>query len=399
MQDDTKIELKNIGPLEGGGKCDQIMLVMIAVGVIVFAVGLLVDAERAWQNYLIGFFFVLCLALGGILFTAVQHATSAAWSVTVRRIAEGLSFFMPFTVLLLFGLFFGISSLYEWSDHIPEDYFTYTKDVYLTSVWFIVRELFFFGLWILMAHFIVRKSLKQDNSLDPRLTRHNKRLSIIFIIVFAYSFTFSSMDLLMSLEDHFYSTMFGVYCFSGLFLSGMAAVAMIAISLRKRGFLENAVERHHLHDLGTWIMGWSVFMVYIGFSQYMLIWYADLPHEISYLYTRSREGWQYLFILLPLLKWIVPFIVLMPAKNRANPRVIFAVAGGVLIGQYLDIYWMVIPAFSESFRMFGWIEIGTIIGFIGLFGYVVRRFYKKYPLVAKGDPSLDTCVKGRYLHV
>ena len=398
MHDDTKIELKNIGPISGG-KCDRIMIAMLALGVIVFAAGLLVDSTRAWQNYLIGFFYVLCLALGGILFTAVQYATSAAWSVTVRRIAEGMSSFLPVTIVLLIGLFFGIHSLYEWAGNVPEHYFTYTKEVYLTSPWFIVRELFFFALWLLMAHFIVRKSLKQDSTLDPRLTKHNKRLSIIFIIIFAYTFTFSSMDLLMSLEEHFYSTMFGVYCFSGLFLSGMAVVAMITISLRKRGYMENAIEKHHLHDLGTWIMAWSVFMVYIGFSQYMLIWYADLPHEMSYFYTRSNGGWQYLFAILPLLKWILPFIVLMPAKCRANPKVIFGVSIGVLIGQYLDIYWMIIPAFSKNFRMFSWMELGIIIGFIGLFGLVVRRFYKKYPLVASGDPNLDTCVKGRYLHV
>jgi hypothetical protein len=399
MHAKEKIELKKIGALERSSEFDRIMFLFLAVGVVVFGAGMFIDASRVWYNYLIEFFFFTCLALGGLLFTAVQYGASAAWSISVRRIGEGMAFFLPVSLILLIILFLGLRHIYHWSEFLPGDYFTYTKEVYLTSLWFVVRELFFFSLWILFAFFIIRNSLKQDTTHEPRLTLRNKRLSILFIIVFGYSFTFSSMDLLMSLEEHFYSTIFGVYCFAGLFLSGMAALSIIVISLRKRGYLENAVEKKHLHDLGTWLMAFSVFMVYIGFSQYMLIWYADLPHEISYLIQRSTHGWQFVFALLPLLKWILPFIVLMPEKNRANPRMIFIVAIGILFGQWLDIYWMVVPAFSESFRMISWIEIGIFLGFFGLFGLSLSRFYQRFPLLAAGDPSLDTCVKGRYMHV
>jgi hypothetical protein len=399
MHKEQNIEVKNAGPMGKTSGYDRIMLAFIIVGAIVFATGLFVEAERTWYNYLIDFFFFTCLALGGLLFTAVQHGTSASWSVSVRRIAEGMTSFLPVAFVLLIILFIGIPKLYQWSDFQPGSYFTYTKKVYLTSIWFIVREVFFFALWILLAWLIVKNSLKQDKTQQPGITRTNKKLSIFFVIVFAYTFTFSSMDLLMSLEEHFYSTMFGVYCFAGLFLSGMAALATIVLSLRKLGYLENAVQKKHLHDLGTWLMAFSVFMVYIGFSQYMLIWYADLPHEIGYMVTRSKHGWQFLFVLLPLLKWIIPFVVLMPDKFRSSPKVLFSVAVGILIGQWLDIYWMVVPSFSESFRMISWIEIGIFLGFFGIFSLTLKRFYQKYPLLASGDPSLDTCLKGRYLHV
>lgn len=391
--------MKNTGPLEANGKWDRIFLGIMALGVVLFVVALMVDSQRAWYNYLIVFFFFLTLSMGGMVFVGVQYAASAAWSVTVRRIAEGLFSWLPVAFILLVGLFIGIPKLYEWYGPAPADFFTYTKEVYLTSLWFIVRQLFFFGLWALLGFLIVRNSLKQDQTGNAGLTLANKKLSIIFLIVFGYSFTFSSMDLLMSLEEHFYSTMFGVYCFAGAFLSGMSLVAIITILLKRNGYLKGAVEHKHLHDLGTWIMAFSVFMVYIGFAQYMLIWYANLPHEIIYLVPRSVKGWQYLFILLPILKWLVPFIVLMPEKFRANPKVLMGVSILVLVGQYLDIYWMVVPSFSESFRMIGWIEIGVFLVFAGLFGLVLRRFYLRYSLIPVADPSLETCVKGRYQHV
>jgi hypothetical protein len=392
-------EMKNIGPLDNNNRFDIVLAALFLIGVVAFVAGLLVDAQRAWYNYLIEFFFFLCIALGGLVFAAVQYAASASWSVTIRRIGEGLFSYLPGLAITVVILLLGVKELYSWAYTAPHDYFTYTKEVYMSTLWFIVREAFFFAIWMIFGFMIVKTSLKQDKTQDPRLTRRNKKLSIIFLILFGYTFTFSSMDLLMSLNDHFYSTIFGVYCFSGLFLSGMSAIAIVVITLKNKGYLKNAVEKKHLHDLGTWMMAFSVFMVYIGFSQYMLIWYANLPHEITYMIPRSKNGWQFLFALLPLLKWILPFLVLMPEKNRSNPKVIFWVAIGVLVGQWLDIYWMVVPSFSESFRMISWMEIGIFLGFFGLYGLVVRRFYKRHSLVSVGDPSLETCLKGRYLHV
>lgn len=392
-------EIKNTGPLKPGLVCDRFLFFSFLIGLVVFVLALLLNPERAWYNYLIEFFYFLTIGLGAVVFAAVQYVANGTWSVSIRRIAEGFAAYLPVSLILLVGLFFGIGSLYEWSEFVPEHYFTYTKHVYLTSLWFIVRELIFFGVWIVLALLIVKFSLKQDETENPSLTRKNKKLSILFLIVFGFTFTFASIDLLMSLEEHFYSTMFGVYCFSGLFLSGISATAIVVILLRGRGYLENGVEHIHLHDLGTWMMAFSVFMVYIGFSQYMLIWYADLPHEITYFIPRSKNGWQFVLLMLPLLKWILPFIVLMPDKNRANPAVIFAVAVGVLVGQWLDVYWMVVPTFSESFRMVSWIEVGVFLMFLGIFGLSVRYFYKKYPLLAKGDPNLESCVTGRYQHV
>jgi hypothetical protein len=399
MRESESIELRGIGPVHNTGKLEMTLAVLMLIGVSIFIIGLFTNPERAWYNYLIEFFFFLCIALGGLVFVAVQYAAGAAWSVSVRRIGEGLFSYLPISAIMLLVFFFGLHYIYSWSFTIPHNYFTYTKSVYMTSLWFIVREAFFFSLWIFLGFIIVKSSLKQDTNLDPKLTRRNKLLSIFFLIVFGYTFTFSSMDLLMSLEDHFYSTIFGVYCFSGLFLSGMAAVTIVVLIMKKHGYLQNAVEKKHLHDLGTWIMAFSVFMVYIGFSQYMLIWYANLPHEISYLVPRTNNGWQFLFATLPVFKWLLPFIILMPDKFRANPKVLFGVSVGVLFGEWLDIYWMVVPSFADGFRMFSWMEIGIFLGFFGLYGLVVMRFFKSHSLVPVGDPSLETCLKGRYLHV
>ncbi len=151
--------------------------------------------------------------------------------------------------------------------------------------------------------------------------------------------------------------------------------------------------------MATWMMAFSVFMVYIGFSQYMLIWYANLPVEIGYMMRRSSGGWGVLFPLLPVLKWLIPFIVLMPERCRRSERVILAVSAGVLVGQWLDIYWMVVPVFSSTFVPIGWMEIGVFVMFAALFGLSLRWFYRRYSLLAIKDPRLEESLKSRYMHV
>ncbi|HLA41568.1 MAG TPA: hypothetical protein VJ417_16315 [Candidatus Glassbacteria bacterium] len=398
MNEDKAITISDPGPLKDNGKLNAVLLVMAGLGVVFFLAGMLLDPRRTWYNFIIDYFFFMALGVAGLVLAAVHYAAGATWSVTVRRVAEGMSAWLPVSLVLSLLLILAIPALYAWD--LPEHiHLWHEKHIYLCKKCFMLRQFLSYAIWIWLGMAIVRNSLKQDSTGDTNLYWRNKRLSVIFLLLFALTITFMSVDLLMSLEETWYSTMFPVYIFAGLFLSGYAACVILVIVFRRAGYLAEAVQDYHLRDMGTWLMAFSVFMVYIGFSQYMLIWYANLPLEIGYMIKRSHGGWGYIFVLLPLLKWIVPFVVLMPERWRRNENVLLAVCAGVLIGQWLDLYWIVVPAFSDKFIWFGWIEAGVLMGFAGLFGLALLRFYRRHSLVAHRDPRLEECMKGRYLHV
>ncbi|MFH1070429.1 MAG: hypothetical protein V1794_12490 [Candidatus Glassbacteria bacterium] len=398
MHEDKTIKVSNPGPLKENRRLVTVLTVMAAAGLVCFLAGLKVDSTRAWYNFLIEYFFFMALGVAGLVLAAVHYAAGSTWSVTVRRVAEGLSAWLPVSLVLSLAFILAIPALYAWD--LPEHiHLWHEKHLYLCKTCFMLRQFLSYAIWIGLGMAIVRNSLRQDASGDVGLYWRNKKLSIIFLLLFALTITFMSVDMLMSLEESWYSTIFPVYIFAGLFLSGYAASTILVIVFRRAGYLAEAVQDHHLRDLGTWLMAFSVFMVYIGFSQYMLIWYANLPHEIGYMIERSQGGWGYLFALLPVLKWVVPFVVLMPERWRKNETVLLVVCAIVLVGQWLDLYWLVVPAFQTNFVWFGWLEAGVFVGFAGLFGLSLLRFYRKNSLVAHRDPRLEECMKGRYLHV
>ncbi|OGG03520.1 MAG: hypothetical protein A3F83_09190 [Candidatus Glassbacteria bacterium RIFCSPLOWO2_12_FULL_58_11] len=398
MHEQETVRLSDPGPLKVGRKPEIVLAALAALGLIVFLAGLAIDPTRAWYNFLIDYFFFLAIGVAGIVLTAIHYATDSTWSVTVRRVAEGLSAYLPVSLVLSLALIICIPVLYQWA--VPTHvHLWHEKHIYLNRTFVIGRQLLCYGIWIWIGMGLVRRSVKQDISGDVALYRRNRTMGPVFLLLFALTITFTSFDLLMSLEESWYSTIFPVYIFSGLFLSGYATTSILVVYLRRAGYLREAVKDYHLRDMATWMMAFSVFMIYIGFSQYMLIWYANLPVEIGYMMKRSAGGWGYIFILLPLLKWIIPFVVLMPDRCRKSETVIVLVSLAVLLGQWLDLYWIVAPVFSERLVLVSWMEIGVFLGFAGLFGLSVLRFYKKHSLVAVNDPKLDECLKGRYLHV
>ena len=298
MNEDKAITISDPGPLKDNGKLNAVLLVMAGLGVVFFLAGMLLDPRRTWYNFIIDYFFFMALGVAGLVLAAVHYAAGATWSVTVRRVAEGMSAWLPVSLVLSLLLILAIPALYAWD--LPEHiHLWHEKHIYLCKKCFMLRQFLSYAIWIWLGMAIVRNSLKQDSTGDTNLYWRNKRLSVIFLLLFALTITFMSVDLLMSLEETWYSTMFPVYIFAGLFLSGYAACVILVIVFRRAGYLAEAVQDYHLRDMGTWLMAFSVFMVYIGFSQYMLIWYANLPLEIGYMIKRSHGGWGYIFVLLP----------------------------------------------------------------------------------------------------
>jgi hypothetical protein len=262
------------------------------------------------------------------------------------------------------------------------------KAGYLNQTFFIIRLVLVFGLWLAFAKVIVGRSLKQDATGDESLTVRSVKTSIAFLMVFALSYTFFSMDMLMSLEPHWFSTIFGIYCFAGLFQSTMAAMILIILYLKRKGKLAGYVNENHLHDLGKFMFAFTVFWAYIAFSQYMLIWYANLPEETGYFIRRLSPGWVGVSISLLVFKFVVPFLALLSRRSKRNPTQLAFVSVLILVMQYVDIYWLVYPSLNPEKAHFGLPEIGGFAFFGGLFIMSVTRFLSRNELVAYRDPRI-----------
>ncbi len=372
------------------GKLSKIWLAFVLVGVLSSVYGLLSEDSTFWPSFLTCFFYFSSLALGGLFFVSLHYLVNAGWSVTVRRIAESFTSFLPVGLALaLVIVFFGAYDLFEWlhKDVVEADKILQNKVPYLNWPFFLIRTVVFFGIWILLSRIIVGNSLKQDEDGSDVRTIKNGKLSIGFILFFALSYSLFSVDYLMSLHPHWFSTIFGVYCFAGLFQSTLGFMIILVVWLIKRGVLSDCVNTNHLHDLGKLLFAFTVFYAYIAFSQFMLIWYANLPEETIFYLHRSHGGWKAVSYSLLVFKFLVPFLALLPRGAKRNYLWLVMVSVLILVMQYVDVYWLVYPNF-EDHVVFGPVEVGTFVGFLGLFLFCVFKFLTKYSAVPTKDPRL-----------
>lgn len=376
---------KDPGTVFVSERARQILTALTAIGITVFVLGLLVSPMRAWYNFLWQYFFFVCFGLAGVFFIALNHLANATWPIALKRIPEGMSSYLPLAALAAVVLFLGLGKLYTWSGGYAGQP---AKAAYLSNAGFIIRTIVYYSIWIFISRLLVGNSLKQDKSREISLTPRNNKLSALFMVLFAFSFTLFSFDLLMSLQPKWYSTIFGVYCFAGLFESGLALTAILTIAAARKGAFGNTFDKAHLKDLGTLLFAFTIFWGYIAFAQYMLIWYSNLPEETAFFLSRLRGGWQWLTLALPFLKFVIPFFILLSQPAKQNEKIMLTASTIIIFGQWLDIYWMVVPTFQPSLSLPGWLEIGIAAGFVGLFGLAVTSFYRKHSLVPVGDPRL-----------
>ncbi|MGH8004682.1 MAG: hypothetical protein ACRECJ_08165, partial [Limisphaerales bacterium] len=258
----------------------------------------------------------------------------------------------------------------------------------LNTVFFSVRNLAILAIWILFAVILIKNSLKQDETGDALLSRRAAKLSVVFFPVFGITFTLAVFDMIMSLEPKWYSTIFGVYCFAGLFQSGMAFLAIVAIWLRRKGMLEGIFSANHLQDIGNFMFAFAVFSAYIGFSQYMLIWYGNMPEETFYLIKRRDWPWGYIFLSVVFLRFFIPFFMLMGRDGKRSEQVMLTAASIIILGEFLDLYLLIGPVINPTKPVFGWIELGTFLGFAGIFGWTLARFFGRHSILPHRDPNM-----------
>lgn len=358
------------------------------IGFLGLAYGLFKAPDRLWTSYLVSFFFFACLGLGGMFFISFNHVAKAGWSVSIRRIAESFTSFLPAMFIGSVILILGFKYLYPWADPSQAHRMTGGKALYLAP-WFVTLRLVIFGIGcLLFKRILVGNSIKQDQNGDHALTHKNVGFSIGFIAFFAIFFTLFSIDLLMSLLPSWYSTIYGIYAFAGMIQSTMAVLALVIIWLRNSKWVSGYITVEHQHDVGKYMKGFTIFWAYIAFSQFMLIWYANIPEETEFYLMRSHSGWLGVSVALLVFRFAVPFLALLPRDAKRNDMNLAAVSILVLVMQYLDLYWLVYPNFFDGIPQFGFLEISIFVGFAGVFMKLMTGFMTKNNLVAIKDPRM-----------
>ena len=385
-----EIVLKEPHAFEFSSKSKVTCLVMFLIGVFGFVVSLFSDAQRAWQAYLMAFFLVTSISLSSLFFLSLQHLTSAQWSVNIRRLFEALAAFIPYSILFMGILIIGAPEIYKWLDPnlVANDALIAHKAPYLNMTFFIIRSLVFFLGWFFFYKKLTDGSLKQDKTGEDSLIKKLVPYSVAFIIFFALSYSFLSVDLVMSLEPHWFSTIFGIYTFSGSMQAMFAATVLLMLYICKKDWYNGMVTLDHLHDVGKFLLGFTIFWAYIAYSQYMLIWYANIPEETIFFYHRSEGAWAVVSMSLLVFKFIVPFLLLLPRWAKRTPKYIAAVSVLVVLTQVLDLFWLIYPNFDEHHVHFAIPEITALVGFFGIYVFSVFSFLSKHSLIPLKDPRI-----------
>jgi hypothetical protein len=364
---------------------------LAAIGAATLGIGLLTDPARTWPNVLLSGFYVLTLAISATFFLATQRLTGARWSASLRRIPEAFMLTLPVAAALMLLLFFGRETVFPWTHpgFFAHDSAIAGRVVYLKAPFVFLRMGLVLAAWGLFAWLFRRSSLQQDRAPGLSLALHHRlnKYAAAFVLVFAISFTLGAYDWLISLDPRWFSTMFAVYAFAGTFVQGIAAVTLAAIILRQRNLLRGAISQRQLHDLGIMLFAFTVFWMYIWTCQYLLIWYGNIPEEVTHYVVRTNGGWLPLFALNPILNWVVPFVGLMSVRAKRNPLILGGVCVVLLLGHWLDLYLLILPALWPAPRL-GLPEIFIAAGCMAAAYLVFIRRLASAPLVPVNDPIL-----------
>ncbi len=363
---------------------------MIGVGIITLIFGFIYDPVKTWANYLVNNYYFLAVVVGATFFGSLQYITQSGWSAGFVRIPQAIGNFYPVLFLLMLPiLIWGMHDLFHWTHAgaAEHDALIAHKSPYLNMPFFIGRYVFYFAVWILLTQMLRRFSLKEDIHGGLVYFKKSEFWSKVYVFSLAFTFSVATFDWIMSIDVHWFSTIFAVRNFVMGFFHGTVIILLIILILNKFGYYP-FLNKYHLADFSRYIFILSVIWTYTWFSQYVLIWYANIPEETVYYLPRTKGEFVPLFYLEMTINWLVPFLVLMSNKLATNKTVLFVVGVILVFGQWIDVYNQVIVGTYHHLHI-GFIEAGTFIGFIGLFALVVAISLSRVPLVAKNHPYIE----------
>jgi len=368
---------------------------LFAAGMVLGVLSYFIEPVRASFNYLVMFVFLLSIGLGSMFLIAIEYLTGADWSVQLRRITEFFASLVVVLILFVIPLFFNMSNIFQWlnKEVIEADKILKGKTAYLNSTFFVIRVAFCFIIWGLFFYLLTSNSKKQDSSRDQKLTSKNIKLSAVFIPLFAITLTVAAVDWLMSLDAHWFSTIFGVYYFAGAIIAALSAVTYAAIKLKEKGYLHPKFLDEHLYSLGTLLFVFINFWAYIAFSQYLLIWYADLPEETIWFLHRWHGGWEAVSLLLILAHFIVPYAVLLTQPSKMDPKRLKFITIWILAAHFIDMFWIVMPNMKGP--VISWSDFIFPLAAVGVLLLVFAYKAKRNNLIPIGDPKLEKSINIR----
>jgi hypothetical protein len=367
------------------------VFILISIGIVSIMLSFVLyhdQGARFWSNLLLNNVYFIMISLCGVVFLGLHSLATSGWQVSIQRVPEAISSFLPvggiLMLIMLIGMWFNLHHLYMWAHTDHTDKILEMKRPFLNIPFFSFRTLFYIGGWSLFAHLMRKNSILQDSDPDLKYFRRNNILSAVFIVFFAITSSAAAWDWVMSIDPHWFSTLFGWYIFSGLLVSGIATIILIVLLLKNGGYLTN-VNNEHLHDLGKYLFAFSILWTYLWFSQYMLIWYGNLPEETIYFVQRLKE-FKVLFFMNLIVNFAFPLLSLMTRNSKRTSLVLAIVAFGLIIGHWIDFYLMIMPGTLGPKAGIGFIEIGITLGYIGLFLWVVFNSLTKANLVPANHP-------------
>lgn len=362
---------------------------LFILGSFLFALGYWSNARLAAFHTVLGFLFLTSISVGAIFLIAVDYLAGAVWSIPMRRINEFLAALIPFAAVLGIPILFNMPEVFRWAQNglKIDDLLIQSKSLYLNVNFFTLRFVIIYGVWMIFYYFFSKNSLRQDITRDQKLTQWNIRVGAAFMPFFAFGLSIIAIDWGMSMEPHWYSTIYGVYFFSGTVIAALAAATYIIVQFHEHGYLQN-LRRDHFYSLGTLMFVFVNFWAYIAFSQFLLIWYANIPEETFWFVMRWKNGWQSISILLILVQFWIPYFILLSQKAKTDLKRLKFISIWLLCAHLLDLYWLIMPSYDSEVTI-SWMIFCVPFVTIGLVILMFAWKMKRYNIIPIGDPRLQ----------
>ncbi|TVQ15071.1 MAG: hypothetical protein EA364_03075 [Balneolaceae bacterium] len=360
-----------------------------ALGIFASFIGFFVDTKQFHFSYLTSFSYLASFSLASLFFVMLHHITRSSWGVTLRRIPETFSYQLFILAIMFIPILFGMEYLYKWTspEILATDHLAQHKQPYLNQPFFIIRQIIYFSVWSFLGYRLYKNSVKMDENADWGLETLQRKISAPGILLFSLTVAFASFDWLMSLDFHWFSTMFGVYYFSMSFQAFFAMIILLGLFLRSRGLLLNTITRVHIGDAGKLMFGFTVFYAYIAFSQFFLIYYANIPEETLWYYHRLEGNWSVISYSLIIVRFAAPFLLLLSKAAKSNFTLLGISSVIIVVIHFLEMHWIVMPTLHYHGFSMHWLDISTLVGLGGLLlGFFFYQF-QKHSMVPKNDPK------------